>query len=79
MAEITLKNGKIIPIDVKNVKVKEWRAFVNPKGSIESENALISNCTGLTADEIDEITFIELREIVKAIILAMRDPLIDPN
>lgn len=78
MAEVVLKSGRSVPIDVTNMTVLEWRTFVGPKGSIEAENAVVTKCTGLTAEEINELPFMDLRRIVKAIFKATQEPLADP-
>lgn len=79
MAEITLKSGKVITVDVSQMTTKEWRNFMNPKGTIEDENILITKCTGLSVDEIEAMLYVDLREVVKAIILTAQNPLSVPN
>lgn len=80
MGEITLKNGKVIKIDASNLTVSEWRKFTGAFGSVKDENAVISKCTGLTVEEIEDLNYqSDFIPIVKAIVKAAREPLADPN
>jgi hypothetical protein len=79
MSELTLKDGRAIKVDVSTVLVKEFRAFSNPRGSVADENALVTKCTGLTDEEIGELTWVDLKQIVKAILVDAQNPLSDPN
>ncbi len=79
MAEITLKSGKVVNIDVTTVTVKQWREFSEPSSSAEKQNTFITACTGLTTPEIDDLPYIELKRILKEIIIAVQNPLSDPN
>jgi len=78
MAEVTLKSGKVIPVDVSGVTVQEWRDFVSPNGTVATENAVVMKCTGMEAEEIGAMTYQDFRRVVKAIVRAMQEPLADP-
>jgi len=79
MSEVTLKDGKIIQVDVSSMTVAEWRRFVSPNGTVADENAIITKCTGLTADEIEKMNYQDFRRLVKAIVVNAREPLNDPS
>ncbi len=79
MSEVTLKDGKVIQVDVSSMTVAEWRRFVSPSGTVADENAIITKCTGLTADEIEAMTYQDFRRIVSAVIKSAREPLNDPS
>ena len=79
MSEVTLKDGKIIQVDVSSMTVAEWRRFVSPSGTVADENAIITKCTGLTADEIEKLNYQDFRRLVKAIVVNAREPLNDPS
>ena len=79
MSEVTLKDGKIIQVDVSSMTVAEWRRFVSPSGTVADENAIITKCTGLTADEIEKMNYQDFRRLVKAIVVNAREPLNDPS
>ena len=79
MGEITLKDGKVITVDVSELTVSEWRSFISPKGTQEQEDSVVSKCSGLTTDEVKEIKQLDFRKIVKEIVRQIREPLADPN
>lgn len=79
MSEVTLKDGKVIQVDVSSMTVAEWRRFVSPSGTVADENAIITKCTGLTADEIEKLNYQDFRRLVKAIVVNAREPLNDPS
>lgn len=79
MSEVTLKDGKVIQVDVSSMTVAEWRRFVSPSGTVADENAIITKCTGLTADEIEKMNYQDFRRLVKAIVVNAREPLNDPS
>ncbi|HRS74553.1 MAG TPA: hypothetical protein P5282_06400 [Anaerolineaceae bacterium] len=79
MSEVTLKNGKVVHVDVSSMTVAEWRNFVSPRGTIADENAVVVKCTGLSIEEIEKLPYQEFRRIVKAIVRDAREPLGDPS
>ena len=80
MGEVTLRNGKVIIVDVSEMTVSEWRDFATSRGSIKGENEVIAKCTGLTIKEIEALNYrAEFKPLVKAIIEAAQSPLADPN
>jgi len=79
MTEITLKDGRVIPVDISNLTVSEWRRFTGPLGTVKDENEVICKCTGLKAEEIEAMNYQEFRRIVKEIIKAAQSPLSDPS
>ena len=79
MGEITLKDGKVITVDVSELTVSEWRSFISPKGTQEQEDEIVSKCSGLSTDEVKEIKQLDFRRIVKEIVRQIREPLADPN
>ena len=79
MSEVTLKDGKVIQVDVSSMTVAEWRRFAGPLGTVKDENDIVTKCTGLTADEIEKMNYQDFRAIVKEIIKAAQSPLSDPS
>jgi hypothetical protein len=78
MAEITL-SGKVIKIDVTKLTVKQYRAFTSALGNADFENDIISTCTGIAVDEIENMNFSDSRVLIKAILRTANQPLLDPN
>ena len=79
MTELTLKDGRVINVDISELTVLEWRKFAGPLGTVKDENAAVSKCTGLTTDEIEKMNYQEFRRVVKAIIKDAQSPLADPS
>lgn len=78
-ANITLRDGREIEIDLYKVTRKEFREFVNPRGKLETEDVFVSKVTGLTLDEVANLPEPEFRRLVREIVKAIREPLSDPN
>ena len=54
MAKIKLSTG--VEVDMREPKVRDMRIVATYKDEVEKELNLIGNLTGLTADEIDELS-----------------------
>lgn len=59
--EIKLSNGKTI--NMRKPKVRDLRAVANIKNEMEQEIQLISNLTGLSTDEIDDMDFADYKKL----------------
>ena len=79
MSDITLKNGKVVKIDVSELTTAEWRKFIGKDGTQADEDAVVMKCTGLTEADIAKLPIKEFRNIVIAIVKATQEPLADPN
>jgi hypothetical protein len=79
MSEVKLSSGKTITVDVSNLTTLEWRKFIGSGGTEKDEDAVITKCTGLSADEIARLPIVEFKAIVRAIVRATQEPLTDPN
>lgn len=55
MVEIELSDGTIIKL--RPPKVRDMRIVSHIKNDVEQEMSLIGNLTGLTMEELDEMTF----------------------
>jgi len=60
MVEIKLSNGKVIKM--RKPKVRDLKAVANIKNEMEQEIQLVSNLTGLTTDEIDDMDFTDYKK-----------------
>ena len=78
-ANIVLRDGRELAIDLYKVTRKEFREFVNPRGSLDKEDEFVAKVTGLSMDEVSSLPEPEFRLVVKAIVRAIREPLADPN
>lgn len=79
MAELTLKGGKVINVDVGELTVAEWRKFAGPQGTVKDENAVVTKCTGLSADEIEELNYQDFRRVIREIVRVAQSPMSDPS
>jgi hypothetical protein len=79
MADVTLRSGKIIPVNVEKMTVRQYRDFTNSNGAPEAENVIITQCTGLTVDEFEALSYAESRQLIKAILVAANQPMLDPS
>lgn len=79
MGGVTLSTGQEITIDTGKLTVKEWRGFVNPRGTVKSENEIVMKVTGITNDDIDNMLWDDFRMVVKSIMSQANRPLDDPN
>ncbi len=75
---VKLSNGKEIEIDLYNVTRKDWKDFINPRGSLDAEDKFVMKATGLSQNEIDELPEPDFRLLVTAII-GERRKVVDPN
>lgn len=78
MISITLSSGKEYKVDTGTLTVGEWRGLRSALFSSEKDDAIISKCTGVPADEIPNLPLDDLRRLVGAIVKSASEPL-DPN
>jgi len=79
MADITLKNGKVIKIDVGEMTVADWRMFVDKDSTRDQEDEIVGKCIGMTGEEVKKLPWNDFRVIVKVIVAECREPLANPN
>jgi len=66
MAKVKLSNGT--EVEVREPKVRDMRIVANEPNEQEQEIKLVANLTGLTLDEIDELSLKDyalISEVVK--------------
>jgi hypothetical protein len=69
---VKLSNGREIEVDLYKVTRKEWREFVDPKGTLEAEDIFISKVSGLPVDEVASLPEPDFRKLVTEVITARR-------
>ena len=79
MADIALKDGTPIEIDVGMMTVADWRLFVSQESTRDQEDEIIGKCTGMTGEEVKQLPWNTWRAVVKEIVRQCREPLADPN
>ena len=64
--KIELSNGK--KVEVREPKVRDMRIVSEYKDEVEKEVNLLANLTGLTIDEIDELTLSDYKLLQDALV-----------
>lgn len=77
MSDITLKNGRVIKVDVSEVTRADWLAFIDASGTKESEDLFVYKCTGLSVEELDALPIVEYKRIIRTIVSTVQAP--DPS
>jgi len=79
MGEVKLSTGKIVQLDLGNVKMGEWRRFFRGNGTAKEDDAFVEKITGLKPTEQAEMLRDDFRRIMQAIIKEGNQPLADLN
>lgn len=64
MADLEL-NGKEISIDLEKLSIKEFRQLRDPNRPDEEGDAILGKVTGLTAEEVGDLSYPDFRRLVK--------------
>lgn len=79
MADIVLGDGREITFDLDKFTEREWRFGTSPTGTQEDLDAIAAKATGLTVDEILNLTKQETKKFWRVFVRKVREPLSDPN
>ena len=79
MHKITLSDGREITIDLSVITVREYRDMVSPTQKQKDEDATIMKVTGLSEDELLNLTQPDWRYMMTKFFQFAREPLLDPN
>jgi hypothetical protein len=79
MPDLVLKDGREIEIDLHKITIGEWRALLDPKQPDDEEYKTIAKVSGLTAEEVEELSFLDFRSLGQAISQKAANPISDPN
>ena len=61
MKEIKLSDGRVVKM--RKPKVRDMRAVANIENEIERELHLVSNLTGLSVEELDDLSLDDYRKL----------------
>jgi hypothetical protein len=75
--DVVLSDGRGFTFDLKQMKVKEWRAFID-EVTPEAEDALMERCAGLEPGAIGDMNYDDWRAFSKAFYKRIREAA-DPN
>lgn len=76
---VVVINGREITIDMSRVKVREYRALTRPDCPIEEEDKVMSLVSGLSIDEIGDLSWLDYRALWAEFFERARNPLAVPN
>lgn len=74
--DVTLKNGRTFTFDLDAITYKEWREAV--QGTADFDD-LLKKITGLTDDELLELTLGDKKRLHQAFVKKATNPLDDPS
>lgn len=77
MADIVLKDGREINIDLSLITIAEYRSLFDPEKKQDDGDPIIAKVTGLTELEVAELPYTEYKRIAKAFFKKAAEP--DPN
>ena len=77
--DVTLSTGKVLPVDLSKITIKEYRALFDKDQRREDEDATLAKCFGITVDELLELSQPDYRRAAAAFFEAAREPLEDPK
>lgn len=79
MADLTLRDGRVIVFDLYQVTRAEFVAVAGGKLTPEQDDALLARVSGLTVEEVQALPQPEWRRLALAFFRKAREPLADPN
>jgi hypothetical protein len=79
MADVVLSDGREIVFDLNKISIKEYRALFDRDQPDADEYRSLGKVTGLSAQEIGDLPFLEWRRLYRAFLEKCAQPLADPN
>jgi hypothetical protein len=76
---VTLSNGRVLTIDLKQMTMREYRTLFDAKIAPEQDDVIYAKALGITADELIDLPQPDYRAACFAVIDAARKPLDNPN
>lgn len=77
MADITLKSGKKLDIDLDRISITEYRSLF--EAAPEQEYKILAKVLDMPVEEVSSLGAREWRRVIAAVVRAMQEPLADPN
>lgn len=79
MADVTLKDGREITIDLYQISIKGYRTLFDPSSSEDESDKILAKTCGMDLKELQKLPYPDYRKIINAVLKRSREPLIDPN
>lgn len=77
--DVVLTNGREVRFDFTKVTVKEWRAMLSPTQTDEEGDSVLTKVSGVTKEEMEELTVEDQRILTQGMFRAYRNPLPFPG
>jgi len=79
MSDLTLADGREIDINLEAITVREYRELFSPKQSSEEETAILAKVSGMTPDEVESLSMLDYKRLLRELLAVARQPLVDPT
>ena len=79
MSDLTLADGREIDIDLEAITIKEYRELFSPKQSAAEETAVLAKAAGMTSEEVEGLSMLDYKRLLRALLEVARQPLADPT
>jgi hypothetical protein len=77
MADVTLKDGREIDIDLSKISIAEYRSLFDPEKKADDGDGIIAKVTGLTEQEIGSLSYTDYKKLAKVFFKKAAEP--DPS
>ena len=76
---MVLSTGRAVNFDLSKLTIAEYRALFDKKQSSAEEDAIMSKVSGLTVEEIGNLSYIDWKRFIMRFFARAREPVQDPN
>ena len=74
-----LSDGREVVYDLRKLSMKDYRAMFDPASKYEDEEATIARVTGLSVEELQDLTVYDHKLLWRDFFKTCRDPLKDAD
>lgn len=78
-ADVVLSNGQEITFDLNKVTYRQWKGIWSSSESDEDSDVTIARCAGITPEELNELSWLDFRQLLSALNQKGTKPLSAPN
>ena len=79
MADLMLSDGRVITIDLRRISHKDFLRLMKSQDDDPEQARLLGQVCGLSADEIDNLSQEDWLRLLKNIVDASRDAVLNPK
>jgi hypothetical protein len=66
-------------VDLSKLTIGEYRAMMEPGRSDEADDAVLAKVVGLSVEELQGLSVLEYKRLLRAFLLKVKEPLSSPN